>query len=140
MLFADEAAAQSQIAILHCCYLNAMACTKLITAIINRTGQALVLKVGAQNRFAKLATAKVGGEHKVEIDVNWTYQEFLLETATTGATITKVIVNSDDCCDFERITVTESEGKLRVEKLILVNASLNGLGCNKNSLYCKTTD
>ncbi|KAG0558805.1 hypothetical protein KC19_10G056300 [Ceratodon purpureus] len=91
--------------------------TKLTTAISNRTLQALVLKVGNQNYFAKLATVAVGSEHKVEIDVNWTYQEFSLEPVlTAGATLQKIIVNSDDCCDFERITITESDGKLQADK------------------------
>jgi VCBS repeat-containing protein len=97
-----------------------MACSKLTTAIINRTEQALILRVGNQNCFAKLATVGVGGQHKVEIDVNWTYQEFSLEPAaqlTTGATLQKLIVNSDDCCDFERITVTQSGGTLQADKI-----------------------
>ena len=58
----------------------------------------------------------VDGEHKVEIDVNWTYQEFCLEPAITGAAQQKIIVNSDDCCDFERITITESAGIFQVDK------------------------
>jgi hypothetical protein len=114
-----------------------MACTKLITAIINRTEQALILKVGNQNCFAKLATVGVGGQHKVEIDVNWTYQEFSLEPATAGATLQKIVVNSDDCCDFERITITESGGKFQVDKIPRgqVNASDSGLFNTRRSYF-----
>jgi len=49
----------------------------------------------------------------MELGVDWTYQEFMLED-TRGAG-KKLFVNSDDCCDYERITVKESaeeEGKL----------------------------
>ncbi|KAG0626394.1 hypothetical protein M758_2G122400 [Ceratodon purpureus] len=93
-----------------------MASSKVTTVIVNRSGQALILRVGNQNCFAKLATIAAGGEHKVEIDVNWTYQEFSLEPVKAGL-LKKIVVNSDDCCDFKRITVTESEGKLQVDKV-----------------------
>ncbi|KAG0587364.1 hypothetical protein KC19_2G159200 [Ceratodon purpureus] len=93
-----------------------MASSKVTTVIVNRSGQALILRVGNQNCFAKLATIAAGGEHKVEIDVNWTYQEFSLEPVKAGL-LKKIVVNSDDCCDFKRLTVTESEGKLQVDKV-----------------------
>lgn len=49
----------------------------------------------------------------MELCVDWTYQEFMLED-TRGAG-KKLFVNSDDFCDYERITVKdaeEEEGKL----------------------------
>lgn len=95
-----------------------MASTKVTTVIVNRASEALVLKVGNQNCFAKLATIRAGGEHKVEIDVNWTYQEFSLEPVKAGTgSLEKIVVSSDDCCDFERISVTESGGRLHVGKV-----------------------
>lgn len=94
-----------------------MASTKVTTVIVNRTGEALDLKVGNQNCFAKLATVEVGGEHKVEIDVNWTYREYSLQPVKAGL-LKRVVVSSDDCCDFERITVSESGGKFHVEEIV----------------------
>lgn len=95
-----------------------MAISKVKTTIVNRTKYPVVLRVGHQNCFAKLATIEVGGKHTIEIDVHWTYQEFALEPVTSGATaLMKIIVNSDDCCDYERLTVTESGGKFQVDKV-----------------------
>ncbi|KAG0561104.1 hypothetical protein KC19_9G037500 [Ceratodon purpureus] len=93
-----------------------MASTKITTVIDNRTGEVMILKVGNQNCFAELGTIGVGGEYKVEIDVNWTYQEFSLQPAK-GRGLKKIIVSSDDCCDFERLTVTESGGEFQVDKV-----------------------
>jgi len=91
--------------------------TKVVTVIVNRTRQELVLRVGNHNCFAKVATIVDGGEHKIEIDVNWTYQEFCLEPTNAGLVLQKIILSSDDCCDFELMTVTISEGKLQLEKV-----------------------
>ena len=93
-----------------------MGSTKVSTVIANRTGEVLILKVGNQNCLAKLGTIAVGGEHKVDLDVNWTYQEFSLEQFKQGVT-KKIVVSSDDCCDFERLTVTESRGEFQVDKV-----------------------
>lgn len=82
--------------------------TKLTTVIVNQTKHRLIIKVGSHRQWARLASMKAGGEYKMQVDVNWTYQEFVLEVDSTM----KLSVNSDDCCDYERITVTETDGKL----------------------------
>jgi hypothetical protein len=87
------------------------------TKVVNRTEEALVLRVGNQNCFAKLGTIEAGGEHKVEIDVNWTYREFALQPVRAGGSKNNLVVSSDDCCDFERLTVTQSGGKFEVDKV-----------------------
>jgi hypothetical protein len=86
---------------------------KVATVIANETGQGLTMKVGNRNCFVKLASVKNGSEYTMRLCVDWTYQEFLLEdNHNTGK---KIFVNSDDCCDYERITVKQSEGVLIVE-------------------------
>ena len=94
-----------------------MASTKVKTVMVNGTSGSLILKVGNQNCFAKVATIAAGGQHKVEIDMNWTYQEFSLEPVKASMPKSKIVVNSDDCCDYEQITVTEFNGKLQVDKV-----------------------
>ncbi|KAG0583254.1 hypothetical protein M758_3G122700 [Ceratodon purpureus] len=87
--------------------------TKVATVIANGTGQGLTMKVGNRNCFVKLASVEEGGEYTMRLCVDWTYQEFLLEdNRNTGK---KLFVNSDDCCDYERITVKESDGVFVVE-------------------------
>jgi hypothetical protein len=74
---------------------------KVATVIANETGQGLTMKVGNRNCFVKLASVKNGSEYTMRLRVDWTYQEFLLEdNHNTGK---KIFVNSDDCCDYERI-------------------------------------
>jgi len=83
------------------------------TMIVNETQQPLTMKVGNRNHFFRLARVKIGGEYAMEICVDWTYQEFMLEDKRGAGK--KLFVNSDDCCDYERITVKESgdsDGKL----------------------------
>jgi hypothetical protein len=89
--------------------------TKVQTVIVNHTQVELVLRVGSQNCSAELARIVVGGEHKIELDVNWTYQEFSL--VPKGLAVKKIILDSDDCCDYERITVTISGGTLQLDKV-----------------------
>lgn len=84
--------------------------TKLTTVIVNQTKHGLIIKVGTHRQLARLASFKAGGEYKMLVDLNWTYQEFVLE-GCADATM-KLSVNSDDCCDYQRITVTEADGKL----------------------------
>lgn len=106
--------------------------SKVQTVIVNHTQQEL--RVGNRNCFAKLAAIPVGGEHEVEIDVNWTYQEFSLEPAGRGGHVMKIIISSDECCDYERITVTMSEGSLRTEKI-----GRGQSGCNVTDDLVNTT-
>ena len=100
------------------------------TAIVNETGQDLKVKVGNQLHFADLATVRKGGKYTMDMDMNGTYREFQLTTAT-GATSTavsatgaaeigrnsmKLVLSSDECCDYSRITVKEVDGKFDVHK------------------------
>ncbi|KAG0607389.1 hypothetical protein M758_8G024300 [Ceratodon purpureus] len=89
--------------------------TKVRTMIVNATEQPLTMKVGNRNCFFRLASVKKGGEYAMELCMDWTYQEFMLEDKSDSGR--KLFVNSDDCCDYERITVTESDGKLLVVRV-----------------------
>ncbi|KAG0579866.1 hypothetical protein M758_4G131200 [Ceratodon purpureus] len=91
---------------------------KLTTMIVNETGHDLVMKVGNRNCFVPLAIVKKRCQHAMELCMNWTYQEFLLETKNLNDVVgKKLFVNSDDCCDYERITVKESDGKFVVDRV-----------------------
>lgn len=94
------------------------------TAIVNETAQDLKLKVGNQRHFADLATVRKGGKYTMDMDVNGTYREFQLTTAgntstapATGARNSmKLVLSSDECCDYSCITVKEVDGKFDVHK------------------------
>lgn len=86
---------------------------KLATVIENATGQGLTMKVGNPQCFVRLASVKKGQRHTVRLCVDWTYQEFLLQGQADAAMT--LSVTSDDCCDYERITVKEAHGKFFVD-------------------------
>lgn len=97
------------------------------TAIVNETGQDLKVKVGNQLHFADLATVRKGGKYTMDMDMNGTYREFQLTPAgaTTTARATgaeggrnsmKLVLSSDECCDYSCITVKEVDGKFDVQK------------------------
>jgi hypothetical protein len=88
--------------------------TKVTTVIVNATKQGLTMKVGNRNCYARLTSVKVGGEYRMQVDVNWTYQEFVLQDKRDAEN--QVLINSDDCCDYERITVKEINGKFDVQR------------------------
>ncbi len=89
----------------------------MTTVIVNATKQGLTMKVGNRLCFAKLTSVKMGAEYRLQIDVNWTYQEFLVQDKSDTAN--QLYLNSDDCCDYERITIKEkSDGKLEVQTLL----------------------
>lgn len=91
--------------------------TKVTTVIVNHTKQGLTMKVGNRHCYARLTSVKVGGEYRMQIDVNWTYQEFLVQDKSDAAN--QLFLNSDDCCDYERITIKEkADGKLEVQTLL----------------------
>jgi hypothetical protein len=94
--------------------LSAMS-AKLTTMIVNATEQPLTMKAGNRNCFFRLASVKKGGEYAMQLCMDWTYQEFVLEDKSGAGR--KLFVNSDDCCDYERITVTECDGKLVVARV-----------------------
>lgn len=86
------------------------------TVIANETEQVLTMKlVGTSNQrlyFVDYATVDRGGEHTMIVDYNDTYQEFFLGVDTRGKNL---ILNSDECCDYKRITIKEANGEFDVE-------------------------
>ncbi|KAG0605735.1 hypothetical protein M758_9G084000 [Ceratodon purpureus] len=88
--------------------------TKVTTVIVNNTKHGLTMKVGNRQCYARLTSVKVGGEYKMQLDVNWTYQEFMVQDKARSHN--QVFINSDDCCDYERITIQELDGKFNVQK------------------------
>jgi hypothetical protein len=91
---------------------------KLTTMIVNKTGHDLIMKVGNRNCFVPLAVVKKRCHHAMELCMNWTYQEFLLEEKILNDVVGKrLFVNSDDCCDYERITIKEADGKFIVDRV-----------------------
>lgn len=85
--------------------------TEVTTVIVNATKQGLTMKVGNRN---ELTSVKVGGEYRMQVDVNWTYQELVLQDKCDAEK--QVFINSDDCCDYERITIREIDGKFDVQR------------------------
>lgn len=92
-----------------------MSGTKVTTVIVNQTEQGLTLKVGNPKCYARLTSVKVGGEYRMHLDINWTYQEFVLQDKHDAHR--KLFLNSDDCCDYERITVTEADGHMVMHRI-----------------------
>ena len=93
----------------------------MTTVIVNDTKHRLTLKVGNGNCYSRLPSVKVGGEHKMELDVNWTYQEFVVQDESDRGN--QVFISSDDCCDYERIIVKEVDGKLDVHRVFASNSA-----------------
>lgn len=86
----------------------------MTTVIVNETKHGLTVKVGNRNCYARLTSVKVGGEYQMHLDVNWTYREFLVQDKTDRAR--QLCINSDDCCDYERITIKEVDGAFDVHR------------------------
>lgn len=88
------------------------------TVIANATEQVLSMKlVGTSNQqryCVDYATVDRGGEHTMMVDYNDTYQEYLLLGVDCKGK--NLILNSDECCDYKRITITElANGEFDVE-------------------------
>jgi hypothetical protein len=83
------------------------------TVIVNHTQEPMHMKVGNQRHFADLTTVAKGAKYTMRVDFNTTYQEFLMGVDAQGK---KLIVSSDDCCDYKCITVKEVNGKFDVHK------------------------
>jgi hypothetical protein len=88
--------------------------TKVTTVIVNDTKHGLTMKVGNRNCYTRLTSVKVGGEYQMQLDVNWTYREFLVQDQTDRAK--QLFINSDDCCDYERITIKDIDGAFGVHR------------------------
>jgi len=83
------------------------------TVIVNDTAHALNMKVGNQRYFVDFATVDKGAKYTMQVDYNATYQEFLMGVDTKGQ---KLIVSSDECCDYKCIVIKEVDGEFDVEK------------------------
>lgn len=84
------------------------------TVIVNNTQQDLAMKVGNHHYFVHFANLAKGAKKNLRVGYNDTYQEFLMGVDKAG---NKLIVTSDECCDYKRITITEScDGKFDVER------------------------
>ena len=70
------------------------------------------MKVGNRNCFVRIASVEDGGEYTMRLCMDWTYQEFVLEGSSNPRK--RVFVSSDDCCDYERMTVKECDGAFSV--------------------------
>jgi hypothetical protein len=85
-----------------------------VTEIVNNTKHVLNMKVGNHRYFVDFAKIRRGAKHTMQVDYSDTYQEFLMGKDRTGKNI---IVTSDDCCDYQCITITEVDGKFTVYRV-----------------------
>ena len=86
------------------------------TVFVNHTQGALELQVGNPHYKADLATVEKDGEYTIDVDFNATYCEYFMG-AVHGATDKKVVVSTDDCCDYKSITIKElGNGTFEVHK------------------------
>ena len=86
------------------------------TVFVNHTQGALELQVGNPHYKADLATVEKDGEYTIEVDFNATYHEYFMG-AVHAATDKKLVVSTDDCCDYKSITVKElGNGTFEVHK------------------------
>lgn len=83
------------------------------TVIVNNTQQDLTMQVGNHQYFVHFANLAKGDKKNVRVDYNDTYQEFLMGVDKAG---NKLIVTSDECCDYKCITITENDGKFDVQR------------------------
>ena len=93
-----------------------MATTKAqpTTEIINKTHGTLTVQVGNHHHFVALTTLEKDAKYTMPVDFNATYQEFWVGVDETGK---KLIVTSDDCCDYKCITIQEeADGKFDMHK------------------------
>jgi hypothetical protein len=85
------------------------------TVIINRTSNALDMKMGNHRFFTKMATVAKNASYTLKVGSNDTYQEFRLEAVNDVNGANAVTVNSDDCVDNKTIIITEEQGKMQME-------------------------
>lgn len=71
------------------------------------------MQVGNHHHFVALTTLEKDAKCTMPVDFNATYQEYLMGVDETGK---KLIVTSDDCCDYKCITIQEANGKFDMHK------------------------
>jgi hypothetical protein len=79
------------------------------TLFVNQTKGLVKLKVGNSQYSSDVASIEGGGEYRMQVNMNDTYREFLVGVGSEGK---KMIVTSDDCCDYECITIKEDGGNI----------------------------
>jgi hypothetical protein len=86
------------------------------TVFVNHTQGPLELQVGNPHHKTDLATVEKDGEYTIEVAFNATYCEYFMG-AVHAATDKKLVVSTDDCCDYKSITIKElSNGTFEVHK------------------------
>lgn len=97
-----------------------------IAEIVNDTQQVLDMKVGNNVYFVHMAQLGRGATHTVLVDYTDTYQEYKFSPLRGPSSdpagqqnncnqLPSLVVTSDDCCDYKRITIKEVDGHLAVE-------------------------
>jgi hypothetical protein len=88
------------------------------TLFVNKTGHAVKMQVGNSQYFSDLTSIKEGGEYKLSVNMNDTYREFAVVSGQDGSSCSKKeIVSSDDCCEFQCITIQEATDGTGIELL-----------------------
>lgn len=82
--------------------------------IHNATQGDLKMQVGNHRYFVYLTTVQKDKDYTMPVDFNATYQEYLMGEDSTGK---KLIVSTDDCCDYKSITIKETYGEFDVQKV-----------------------
>ena len=86
------------------------------TVFVNHTQGPLELQVGNPHYKADLATVEKDRKYTIEVDFNATYHEYFMG-AVHGASDKKLVVSTDDCCDYKSITIKDlGNGTLEVLK------------------------
>lgn len=105
---------------------------ELKTVIENKTKCDLEIKLFTRNGLVPVGVVKFGSRHTLKHCLSWTFQDYVVETKHAAQEKRlKVTIDSDICCDYERIIVKESvEGKLVVDKEARKPWSLWRWACN----------
>lgn len=85
--------------------------------IVNQTEHELEMQVGNNVRFVNFGHLGRGATHTMPVDRSDTYQEYKFSTRQQpGSSSRSLVVTSDDCCDYKRITIMEVDGQLTVQR------------------------
>jgi hypothetical protein len=87
-----------------------------IAEIVNETEHELEMQVGNNVHFVNFGHLGRGATHTVPVDYTDTYQEYKFTTRQQQGSSRSLVVTSDDCCDYKRITIMEMDGQLTVQR------------------------